>query len=232
MSDHIKRLRGFVDGMVQDRESFRLLEAGCGSCSWLDLSDRARVVGIDISEKQLERNELIHEAIHGDIMTHRFEPGSFDVIISIDVLEHLERPEEALANLREALAPDGLLVLKLPNAMSWKGLFTKVTPHGLHVWVYRKFLGRPNAGIDDVGPFKTFMRMSISPHALRHWGKRVGLTVAYEDYYQAIAQIRLRKKLGPLDLLVKLFDGLTRVLSFGRMSISRTEYIIVLRNSI
>jgi SAM-dependent methyltransferase len=230
MSEHIESLREFVNEATAGRSSFRVLEAGCGSASWLDLGERAHVVGIDISRRQLERNQLIHEAIEGDLMSYRFEPGSFDVIVSIDVLEHLDRPVVALTNLREALAPGGLLVLKIPNAMSWKGLVTKFTPHGLHVWVYRTFLGRPAAGTDDVGPFKTHMRLAIRPHAIRRWAAEVGLRPVYEDYYQSAVQTRLRRRLGPLDLIVKLGDGLTHTLSLDRFSLSRTEYVVALRN--
>ena len=173
---------------------------------------------------------MIHEAVHGDLMQHRFPPQSFDTVVCIDVLEHLPRPEAALANMQAPRAPGGLLVLKLPNALSWKGLFTKFSPHALHVWIYRRFLGRPAAGIGDVGPFKTHMRWAINPCALRRWAGRAGMALVYEDYYQAWSQVRLRKKLGPLDLLVRLLEGLTRALSLNRMSIERTEYIIVLRN--
>ncbi len=229
MAEHIARVRAFLEARLADQVPPRVLEAGCGSCSWFDLSNRARVVGIDISAKQLQRNTLIHESVLGDITTHRFEPGSFDIIVCIDVLEHLSRPEAALANFREALAAGGLLILKIPNALSWKGLFTKFTPHGLHVWVYRRFLGRPQAGREDVGPFKTYMRLAISPRNLRRWAGSTGLEVAYQDYYQAWSQARLRAKLGPLDLLVRLLDGMTHLLSGGQMSLVRTEYIIVLR---
>lgn len=228
MSEHIERLRRFVESRLGERRGLRILEAGCGSCSWFDLRERGHIVGIDISAKQLARNELLHEAVHGDLMRHRFAPGSFDLIVCLDVLEHLSRPAAALANLHEALAPGGLLVLKLPNALSWKGIVTKLTPHGLHVWIYRRFLGRPLAGTEDVGPFRTTMRWSIRPAALRSWGRRSGLDIAYQDYYEAHAQVRLRRRLGPLDLLVKALDGLSRLLSGGQLSIARSEYILVL----
>jgi predicted TPR repeat methyltransferase len=39
----------------------------------------------------------------------------FDVVVCADVLEHLARPEELLARIREWLAPGGLLLVSLPN---------------------------------------------------------------------------------------------------------------------
>jgi len=230
MPTHMENLQRFVDACLDGKPELRLLEAGCGSGSWLDFHGRAHVVGIDISAKQLARNKLIHEAVHGDLVVHRFAAERFDVIVCIDVLEHLDRPEAALANLCDALvAQGGLMVLKLPNVMSLKGLVTKFTPHGLHVWVFRHVFGRPNAGIDEVGPFKTYLRWSIRPQALRRWGAKHGLTVPYEDWYESGFQLRLRAKLGPFDVLVKLLDLLVRALSAGNLSVERTEYIIVLQ---
>jgi SAM-dependent methyltransferase len=39
----------------------------------------------------------------------------FDVVVCADVLEHLPRPEELLARIREWLAPGGTLFVSLPN---------------------------------------------------------------------------------------------------------------------
>lgn len=39
----------------------------------------------------------------------------FDVVVCADVLEHLPRPEELLAEIREWLAPGGTLLVSLPN---------------------------------------------------------------------------------------------------------------------
>ena len=234
MPDPAASLKRFVLERLGARPALRVLEAGCGSGSWFDLPamrGEGKIVGIDISAKQLERNTIIDEAIEGDLMAHRFAPDSFDLIISIDVLEHLDRPTAALDNLADALAPEGLLVLKIPNAASVKGLFTKFTPHGLHVWVYRKFRGRPNAGKDDVGPFKTFMRMSIAPRALQRWARQRGLEHAYEDYYEAAFQRRIRRKLGPLDPLARLGDRALEAVTGGRLSLARTEYIVVFRRA-
>jgi SAM-dependent methyltransferase len=39
----------------------------------------------------------------------------FDVVVCADVLEHLPRPEELLARIRQWLAPGGTLLVSLPN---------------------------------------------------------------------------------------------------------------------
>lgn len=45
--------------------------------------------------------------------------SSFDVILCADVLEHLAQPHYALRRLVPLLAPDGLMVVSLPNIAHW-----------------------------------------------------------------------------------------------------------------
>ena len=44
-----------------------------------------------------------------------FPPGSFDVAVMFDVIEHLFDPRAVLDATRRALAPDGVLVVTTPN---------------------------------------------------------------------------------------------------------------------
>jgi len=48
-----------------------------------------------------------------------FAANSFDVITSHHVLEHLSEPRAGLSKLRGWLKPSGLLVIEVPNVMSW-----------------------------------------------------------------------------------------------------------------
>jgi len=43
----------------------------------------------------------------------------FDVVLLADVLEHLVMPDATLRQLREVLAPDGALIISLPNVVHW-----------------------------------------------------------------------------------------------------------------
>jgi SAM-dependent methyltransferase len=58
-----------------------------------------------------------------------FDDASFDLIWSSEVIEHLENPEFALAELRRVTKPGGLLVLTTPNSYAW--LFRLVALFGL-----------------------------------------------------------------------------------------------------
>jgi SAM-dependent methyltransferase len=52
---------------------------------------------------------------NGSIFDFEAPAGHYQVLSLIDVLEHLPRPRQVLTRAFELLAPDGLLILKVPN---------------------------------------------------------------------------------------------------------------------
>ena len=48
-----------------------------------------------------------------------FVPGSFDVVLCGDLIEHLREPERFLARMLPLLRPDGRIVLTTPNVANW-----------------------------------------------------------------------------------------------------------------
>jgi len=222
-------LQDVVDRALRDRDTITVLDAGCGAATNLSLPPRAHLVGIDMSSRQLERHAMLDEKIIGDVQTHSFPAGSFDVVIAWQVLEHLPFPELALARFRDALKDEGLLVLSLPNVLSVKGLVTKFTPHSFHVWAYRRLFGMNEAGIDDNAPFPTFLRLSIRPSRIVRFAEDNGFAVEYLHSFEWHVQTELRQRLhlvGPAWWLVRT---LVSALTFGRVDAELTDFNIVLR---
>jgi len=80
-----------------------IYEAGGGSTSFLPLEvlRRAHVTVVDIDEDQIRNNDYAQETILGDVQKHRFAPGSFDLVICYNVIEHLPDVEAALLRFCE-----------------------------------------------------------------------------------------------------------------------------------
>lgn len=208
----------------------RLLEAGCGEyLSPLGLDGRAYIVGIDNSEAQLARNSWADEKIHGDIVTHAFPAGTYDVVVCWDVLEHLPDPEAALDNLTRATSPGGLLVVKVPNVMSAKGLVTKFTPHWFHIWIYKHVFGYSNPGVGDTPPFRTYLRWAIRPRALRRFGRSHGLGIEMLGTYEADKQQGIRERLHLEGRLWRVLSRGVRLVTLGAVDPAATELIAVFR---
>lgn len=228
--EQVAALQSIAARCTADRQPVRVLEAGCGQYpSPLGLDGRARIVGIDVSSAQLERNEWAEEKILGDVTSHDFAANDFDVIVCWDVLEHLPNPEQALERFVHAVRPDGLVVIKVPNVLSGKGLITKLTPHWFHVLVYKHVFGYPNPGVEDRPPFPTFLRLSIAPKALRRFAERRGMLVEMCGTYEADKQQVVRSRAKLTGRIWGFVRGLVRVATFGYVDPEATELIFVMR---
>lgn len=220
-----------IDRVVNSRDRISVLEAGCGSCNRFDLGMEAYVVGIDISNAQLERNDALDEKICADIETFELPTARFDLVFCWYVLEHLRHPEDALARLSMALRKDGLLVISVPCVWSLKGLATKFTPHWVHIFVYRWLLGRRHAGRDDRGPFPTYLRWSTRPSGVRRFAQKNDLAIEFFQTFEDFTQHKLRREYKIIRLIYKVAYAIAMVVSVGRYNIYLTDYAIVLRKS-
>lgn len=120
----------------QVKEPRWILDAGCGSGDHtLYLARRfphARVLGVDIQETLIRRNREAAAAL--GISNVRFEVADitqfeaaerFDLITSIDVLEHIVKQQIAINNLVRHLAPGGTTIFHVPTVRPVPVLFSK-----------------------------------------------------------------------------------------------------------
>ena len=116
-SGHAKLLALVGDGK-------RVLDVGCSS-GYLArplVTRGCTVVGLELDPAAAaEAREVCEEVLVGDVesMELPFEPGSFDVVLCGDLIEHLRDPEAFLARVRPCLKGDGRLVLTTPNVANW-----------------------------------------------------------------------------------------------------------------
>lgn len=179
MDRAFQNLQEFINHALDGRHSIVLLEAGCGSATYINFAPKTYTIGIDVSKKQLERNDRLDQKILGDIQYYQLPTEQYDVIICWNVLEHVQKPTLALENFSKAIKPGGLIIISIPNLYSLKGLLTKFSPHWFHIFVWRYVYGIKEAGKDDVAPFKTFLRKEISPLALQQFAPKNNLEIPY-----------------------------------------------------
>jgi SAM-dependent methyltransferase len=231
MATEDPKLQVVFDRLMKGRSGLNVLEVGCGSCSHVDMGDRPRITGIDISEKQLDRNQVLTEKLCGDIASYDLAEGSYDVVICWWILEHLTDPKSALINCQRALKQDGILIIAVPNIRSVKGLITKYTPHSFHIWVYRYILGYKNAGVDDQVPFVTFLRWFLAPGSIRKFAATYKLAIEHFFLYENPNQFYLRERSPLIKLAWVILQGITKILSLGQIDAYETDFIVVLRKT-
>ena len=97
----------------------RVLELGCAHGGYVALLGWAgfTATGTEMSPWVVEfsRQTFGINALAGPIETQPFAPGSFDVIVLNDVLEHLPTPATTLAHCARLLEPDGFFVIQTPE---------------------------------------------------------------------------------------------------------------------
>ncbi|MBJ7355249.1 MAG: class I SAM-dependent methyltransferase [Thermoleophilaceae bacterium] len=115
----------------------RILDAGSGwgyGSNILADAGAESVIGIDLAESVVEAaGPLARENVSfcvGDVAELPFEDDSFDLVVCFEVIEHIERREEALAEFSRVLAPDGMLYMSSPN----RETYGERNPH--HVFEY------------------------------------------------------------------------------------------------
>ena len=101
----------------------KVLELGCGLGHLLNwLADRYQVYGCDINPWAL--GQAKHNVPTGKFLLlsgdepYAFPDGTFSIVLAKHVVEHLCRPEQAIAEMSRVLRPAGLLILATPNLSS------------------------------------------------------------------------------------------------------------------
>ncbi|MEU8871390.1 class I SAM-dependent methyltransferase [Streptomyces javensis] len=93
----------------------RALDVGCGEGMLARELRRTvpHVTGIDLDAAGLEQGRAYGDDVdyvHGDFLSHPFEPTSFDVIASVAALHHMDAAT-GLARMRDLLRPGGVLAV-------------------------------------------------------------------------------------------------------------------------
>ena len=97
----------------------RVLDAGCGYGAFSIAASRrgAHVVSCDIAGNLVVRASTTapSHGVVGDACALGFRDGAFETVISSEMVEHVERPVDAVKELARVLEPGGLLVITTPN---------------------------------------------------------------------------------------------------------------------
>jgi 2-polyprenyl-3-methyl-5-hydroxy-6-metoxy-1,4-benzoquinol methylase len=118
----------------------KVIEIGCGRGGFAKylVEQGADLVAADFSEKAVEisRRRLAGsptcEVLMADIQDIPFPPETFDVVISLETLEHVPDPDRALTELVRVAKVGGRVVVTAPNYLSLVGLWR----------IYLRLIGR------------------------------------------------------------------------------------------
>ena len=119
-----------VVDIIENLEEYRdikrkngiVLDCGCGFGSYYPLTKDLNTLYLDLSYNQLKRfgkkYGLRSNRICGDILNLPFKDNTFDLILCINVLEHVVDIDRALKELHRVLKNDGILLVVAVNRES------------------------------------------------------------------------------------------------------------------
>lgn len=136
-----------------------LLDLGCGNGS---LTARLAAAGFSVTGAEHSESGLVQARtafpnatfVAQDI----YEPfpqhahGSFDIVVAVEVIEHLWFPRELFQRAKEVLKPHGVLMITTPFHGYWKNLALALTnkfDHHWHPW-------------EDFGHVKFFSKKTLT----------------------------------------------------------------------
>ncbi len=120
----IKPLMGMINetlSLSQNQEKPRILDVGCGNGSFTNFIAQQgyEVVGVEESKSGIKfASENFHDCqfIQGSVynLPYKELENKFDVVISIEVIEHLFYPKELVRAVKKVLEPNGSLIITTP----------------------------------------------------------------------------------------------------------------------
>ena len=136
-------VRDMIDQHWQcDEQGFKPLEGrsaldvGCGAGLLAEPIARlgAKVTAVDAAPELIEvaRDHAEGQGLAIDYRAVGVEDldGAFDLVTSMEVIEHVVDPQQFIHDLAARLAPDGLMILSTPNKTAWSRLLTITLAEG------------------------------------------------------------------------------------------------------
>ncbi len=126
----------------------RVLDLGSGSGHGTAFLQRAgaRAIGVDRVAADAASRVGGTRFVRGDVARTPFRSGSFDLVVSFQVIEHLEDPGDYLDGIARLLRQGGTALLTTPNRLTSDG----VNPYHVHEYVADELAAAMRRHFDEV----------------------------------------------------------------------------------
>jgi len=117
--------RGFAALSLIEKGSNKILELGTGNGEFMSELERRghNVIGLDIFPNKILLEKGFDVREHDLNKGIPFKDSSFEIVIGLEVLEHLYNPYEMMKEIKRVLKPEGYAIISMPNS---GGIFSRI----------------------------------------------------------------------------------------------------------
>ena len=134
---HVHRALKAFGRTTANRNDISVLDAGSGlgQYAWhiARKNPKWQIMAVDIKEEEIAScRDFFQKEKAGNVrftlqnLAGYVAPEAYDLILSVDVMEHIEEDEQVFSNFYESMKPDGLLLISTPSDQGG----SDVTNHG------------------------------------------------------------------------------------------------------
>lgn len=177
----------------------RILDVGCGDGLFFDkLAAFGAVEGVEGDDRLVSPHGAHRSRIHVGPFDQTYAPGhAFDLVLMLDVLEHIPDARGALTRVYDLLSPGGLLVVTVP---AFRALWTRHDDQNHHVTRYRR---------RTITPLLSAARLTpVEMRYFFHWLAPLKLAVRFAE---RLAHSSGRVPQVPSPLTRRLLEGWSRI---------------------
>lgn len=138
-----------------------LLDGGAGNCKHRQFFPNVNIIALDLTPRRVRRYGEIDLA--ADLYDLPFRDNVFEVVLNVEVLEHLKEPKVVLAEIFRVLRPQGRLFLIAPQAWEEHNVprdYFRFTSHGLRYLF--ETVGFEVLSIQPLGGFFFYLGHAVS----------------------------------------------------------------------
>jgi ubiquinone/menaquinone biosynthesis C-methylase UbiE len=146
------------------KPDLRWLDLGCGHqllTQWRVKEEKCLVkkckflIGLDCDFDSLRAHKTITKKVRGDAIVLPFRSNTFDLITANMVVEHLDKPESQLIEIKRILKPRGRFIFHTNNILGYTTLLALLIPDVFKGRIINFVDGRKESDI-----FPTFYRLN------------------------------------------------------------------------
>lgn len=160
IKDWEQRLKTVLKWVKDLPKNSEILDLGCGiGIAGLALKEIGfkEIVGVDINEKQIKIAKKFYKKVYKIDCNRLNIKGKFNLILALNIIEHLESPNIFLKKIYHLLSDKGYLILSLPNEIWFRKLFNLIPKDPTHkqhwsIFLFKRFLRKYNFRIIEMKP--------------------------------------------------------------------------------